>query len=176
MKYAFVWVLMFVASIILPGVARAGCDVPAQNYKIDGALSTPGDGYTVRVINGSARNCLSNETNQSVIPLKLTDTSVDGFTFCTNAVRFRDNVRWFDGESSWQAIHGGNVMGILLSSGALTDPGSGVTMRNRTGGDDMWDMVVTSGYYQVTNLSDSGAERKAHDDCVALTQKRAGEI
>ena len=175
MKYIFAILVVIFGSIAFPGAAAAACTSQSKGYGVDGAHSTPGNGYTVRIMYGSGRNCLGDGTNQGKILLKLADTSVDGYTFCTNAVHFRDQVTFFDDDSAWRAANQGHpVMGILvfgynsdMAPSALDNPEAGITMRNRTGGDDLWDMEVATGYYQVT---DPSMEATAHDDCVAQTK------
>jgi len=176
MKHVFVFLLVLMMAAGTPSIARAVCPVPAQNYRVDGGKNlTTDQGYTIRIMYGSARNCLGNGDNQGKFRIKLSDTSVDGYTFCTSAVKFNDPVRFFDDDYAWGAAgKGAGVMGILIfdfDSGAPSDldnANAGITMRNRTGGDDMWDLVAASGYYQVT---DANKEDEANRKCVEETKR-----
>jgi hypothetical protein len=147
--------------------AEAGCASPAQNYTIISGHTTPKDGYDIRVLKGSARNCLGGGDNQPGIRLMLKDASVDGFRFCTNAVNFLSPVRMFASDSAWDAANkGAGVMGVIIYGG-LDNEGATITMRNRAGGDNMWDMITTTGYYKIPH---SGHEGEAYSECVKITR------
>jgi hypothetical protein len=188
MKLVFTIFLFFLATLALPSLARASCPMGSKNFDpMDGAKSTAGNSYTVRVFWGESRNCLGDGTNQGKILLKRGDTSVDpddGWKFCTNAVQFSDQVKWFDSDFDWHAAsQGAGVMGVLIFNydkpgmvpTQLDDPRVGITMRNRTGGDDMWDMEAASGYFQLKDQSLAGTatEDAARRACIDETNRRA---